>query len=198
MPCKRQLMAAMAMSVVLAACSGGKVGTSATTTSPSAATTSSNPAASSTTVAPSTTTAGPPLAGQPGATTRADLAFQSGYQETAVEAVGLSFIQDYEPALNTPGTQVHCPAVVASVGATFVCLVDANANSSIDEPLKVDAIDPLKLEFAVIDPADFVCSAHATWVVDAMANAGMPCTTTPTTTQDGQGQGGQGQGGQGQ
>jgi hypothetical protein len=142
---------------------------------------------SATTTTP--TTAGPLLAGQPGATAFSDLAFQAGYTETQVEGVGHGFFHQYRTSLDTPGTQVHCPAVVVVVGTTFVCRVDANASSSVDEPLKVDAVSPLKLEFAVIDPANFVCSAHASWVVQAMSKVGMACTTS---TSQGQGQGGQG------
>jgi len=183
----------------LGACSKGTTASHSTsTTSPS-----STAATTAPTIAPgptTTTVAGATLAGQPNATSRSDLGFQAGYQETTVEAGGRQLLATYEPADDTPGTQVHCPAAAVTVGATFVCQVDANATSSIDEPLKVDTTDPLKLEFAVIQPSDFICSAHAAWVVQAMAAAGMPCMSPPTTTQGqgGQGQGGQGQGGQGQ
>jgi hypothetical protein len=188
------IVGAALVALGLGACSKGTTATNTTsTTSPSTTTAQTiAPAATSTTVAGAT------LAGQPTATSRSDLGFQAGYQETTVEAGGLQLLATYEPADDTPGTQVHCPAAAVTVGATFVCQVDANATSSIDEPLKVDTTDPLKLEFAVIQPSNFICSAHATWVVQAMAAAGMPCTSSPTTTQGQGGQGGQGQGGQGQ
>lgn len=190
----RVILVGAALTVVcLGACSKSTTTSSTSTTT----TASSAPSAVGSTVAsPSSTTAtGPSLAGQANATSRGDLGFRSGYQETAVEANGLQLLQTYEPVDDTPGTQVHCPATPVSVGATFVCQVDANATSSIDEPLMVDTTNPLKLEFAVIQPSNFICSAHAAWVVRAMAAAGMPCMSSPTTVQ-GQGQGGQG--GQGQ
>jgi hypothetical protein len=129
------------------------------------------------------------LAGQPGAASRSSLGLQSGYQETTVEAAAHRLLHANQPTRDTPGTQVHCPGVAVTVGATFVCQVDINANSSIDEPLKVDSSNPLNLEFAVIDPGNFVCSAHAAWVVQAMAKIAVHCTNSPATGQ-GQGQGG--------
>jgi hypothetical protein len=191
------ILGAALMTCSLAACSSAAKTTSATTISPAASTTTAlagtTPGSASTSSTTSTTVStGPPVAGQPTATSRSDLGFVAGYQETAVEANGLQLLQTYEPADATPGTQVHCPAVVASVGTAFVCQVDANASataaSSLEEPLKVDATIPLKLEFAIITPSNFVCSAHAAWVVQAMTQAGLPCTNPPTTTQ-GQGNG---------
>jgi hypothetical protein len=176
----------------LGACSKGTTVTSTSTTStPSSSTTTTGATPTSGPGPTTTTAAGATLAGPPTATSRSDLGFQAGSQETTVEAGGLQLLQTYEPADDTPGTQVHCPAAAVTVGATFVCQVDANATSHLDEPLKVDTTDPLKLEFAVLQPSNFICSAHATWVVQAMAAAGMPCMSSPTTTQ---GQGGQGQG----
>src|ERR1700722_7193739 len=189
------LVGAVMATLSLAACSSPSKSSTPTTAGPTSVTTpapgstSANSSTSSTTTNP-----GPPLAGQPGATSRSALGFVSGYQETAVEASGLQLLQTYEAADATPGTQVHCPAVVANIGSPFVCQVDANATapSTLDEPLKVDTLSPLKLEFAIINPKSFVCSAHAAWVVQAMMQAGMACMSSPTTTQ-GQGQG-QGQG----